>query len=57
MRIVIYWGGGLTFGGGIKNLVGGLLGRDFFQMGEDDQFLKHIVQKHTQANLQNLLNG
>ena len=35
-----YLVGGLTFGGGNKNLVGGLLGGDFFQMGEDDQIFE-----------------
>ena len=45
------------FGGGNKSLVGDLLVGDFFQMGEDDKFLKQTVQIHTPVNLQNLLNG
>ena len=45
------------FGGGNKNLVGDLLVGDFFQMGENDEFLKQTVQIHTPVNLQNLLNG
>ena len=34
------WGRGITFGGSKKNLVGGLLGVDIFQIGGDNQNLE-----------------
>ena len=51
--------GELTFRGVNKNLKVNLLkaGGGFFQMEEMIKILKHIVEKHTQVNLPNLLNG
>ena len=46
-----YLVGELTFGGGNKNLVGGLLGRIFSRWGKMIKFFKHIVWKHAQKNL------
>ena len=51
---------GLNFGGCNKNLVEGVHWGEFFHMGiweEMMRFLKHVVQKPTQVNLPNLLNG
>ena len=42
----------LTLGGGNKKLVGGV-----YRRREMVKFLKHIVQKHNQMNIRNLLNG
>ena len=52
-----YLVGELIFGGGNKNLVGGLRGGFFSRCGEMIKLLRQIVQKHTHMNLRNLLNG
>ena len=56
MKIVIQWGG-LTFDGGKRNFMGMVYWEDLSRWGEIIKFLKHIVQKHAQVNMPNVING
>ena len=51
-------GGAMEGGGGAMEGGGGVgsTGRDFSRWEEMIKFLKHIVQKHIQVNIPNLLN-